>query len=78
MRGPVGSDIEITVRRRGVKKAIIFNITREIIKIESVKSKYIDENIGYLRLTSFNENSGEQIKKKLKNSTKKKNLKAIF
>ena len=43
MRGPVGSEIKITVRRRGVKKAIIFNITREIIKIESVKSKYIDE-----------------------------------
>ena len=42
MRGPVGTEIEITVRRRGVKKAIIFNITREIIKIESVKSKYID------------------------------------
>ena len=64
MRGKVGSEIKITVRRRGAKKAIIFNITREIIKIESVKSKYIDENIGYLRLTSFNENSGDQIKKK--------------
>ena len=43
MRGPVGTDIEITVRRIGEKKAIIFNITREIIKIESVKSKYIEE-----------------------------------
>ena len=78
MRGPVGSDIEITVRRRGVKKAIIFNITREIIKIASVKSKYIDENIAYLRLTSFNENSGDQIKKKLKSSTKKAILRDIF
>jgi len=71
MRGPVGSDIEITVRRRGVKKAIIFNITREIIKIESVKSKYIDGNIGYLRLTSFNENSSDQIKKKIREFNKK-------
>ncbi len=78
MRGPVGSEIEITIRRRGVKKAIIFNITREIIKIESVKSKYIDNNIGYLRLTSFNENSSDQLKKKLENSTKKKILKDIF
>tara|TARA_Y100000590_G_scaffold451805_1_gene593846 strand:- start:589 stop:1719 length:1131 start_codon:yes stop_codon:yes gene_type:complete len=74
MRGPVGSDIDITVRRRGVKKAIIFTITREIIKIESVKSKYIDENIGYLRLTAFNENSGDQIKKKIKEFNKKNNL----
>ena len=75
MRGKVGSKIKITVRRRGVKKAIIFNITREIIKIESAKSKYIDNNIGYLRLTSFNENSGAQIKKKIKEFNKKKNLK---
>ena len=45
MRGPVGSDIEITVRRKGVKKSIIYTITREIIKIESVKSKYIDDGI---------------------------------
>jgi len=78
MRGPVGSDIEITVRRRGVKKAIIFTITREIIKIESVKSKYIDKDIGYLRLTSFNENSGDQIKKKIKEFNKKNNLKGYI
>ena len=78
MRGPVGSDIEITVRRRGEKKAIIFNITREIIKIQSVKSKYISDNIGYLRLTSFNENSGKQIKKKIKEFNKKNKLKGYI
>jgi len=66
MRGPVGSDIEITVRRRGEKKALIFNITREIIKISSVKSEIINEKTGYLRLTAFNENSGDQIKNKIK------------
>jgi carboxyl-terminal processing protease len=65
MRGPVGSDIEITVRRRGVKKALVFNITRKIIKIRSVKSKILENNIGYIRLTAFNENSGKQIKRKL-------------
>tara|TARA_B100001996_G_scaffold378603_1_gene363023 strand:+ start:336 stop:1466 length:1131 start_codon:yes stop_codon:yes gene_type:complete len=78
MRGPVGSEIEITVRRRGVKKAIIFNITREIIKIESVKSKYIEQNIGYLRLTAFNENSSDQIKKKIKEFNKNKDLKGYI
>ena len=67
MRGPVGSSIEITVRRRDVKKAIIFNITREVIQVQSVKSELINNNIGYIRLTSFNENSSEQIKKKLIN-----------
>ena len=78
MRGPVGSDIEITVRRRGEKKAIIFTITREIIKIQSVKSKYINDNIGYLRLTTFNENSGDQIKKKIKEFSKKNSLKGYI
>ena len=78
MRGPVGSDIKITVRRRGVKKAIIFKITREIIKIESVKSKYIDKSIGYLRLTVFNENSGDQIKDKIKEFNKKKDIKGYI
>ena len=78
MRGPVGSDIEITVRRKGVKKSIIYTITREIIKIESVKSKYIDDGIGYLRLTAFNENSGDQIKNKIKEFNKKKDLKGYI
>ena len=62
MRGPVGSDIEITIRRVGVKKALTFLITREIIKVESVKSELID-NVAYIRLTSFNENSSDQFKK---------------
>ena len=65
MRGPVGSKIEITVRRRGIKKALIFNITRKIIEIQSVKSKIIDKKIGYIRLTQFNENSSSQIKEKI-------------
>ena len=74
MRGPVNSDIEITVRRPGVKKALIFTITREIIKIQSVKTKLI-ENVGYIRLTSFNENSSDQIKRKIKEFQKKGNIK---
>ena len=78
MRGPVGSNIKITVRRRGVKKALIFDITREIIQVQSVKSELINDNIGYIRLTSFNENSSEQIKKKINNINKNKNLKGYI
>ena len=63
MRGPVGSGIELTVRRRGVKKALTFNIIREIIEIQSVKADLLDNNIVYIRLTSFNDNSSQQIKK---------------
>ena len=66
MRGPVGTDIEITVRRRGEKKALTFIIKRDIIKVSSVKSKIINNKTGYLRLTSFNENSSDQIKNKIK------------
>jgi carboxyl-terminal processing protease len=78
MRGPVGSSIEITVRRRGIKKALIFNITREVIQVQSVKSELIDNNVGYIRLTSFNENSSEQIKKKINKLNKNKNLKGYI
>ena len=73
MRGPVGTDIEITVRRRGERKALTFTITRDIIKVASVKSKILDEKTGYIRLTSFNENSSNQIKEKIKEF--KKNVK---
>ena len=74
MRGPIGSSIEITIRRRGIKKALIFNITREIIQIQSVKSELINNNVGYIRLTSFNENSSKQIKNKVKQLKKNKDL----
>ena len=72
MRGPVGSKLEITVRRKGVKKALTFEIIREIIVVESVKSKIIDDNVGYIRLTAFNENSSRQVKDKIKKFKKKK------
>jgi len=74
MRGKVGTDIEITVRRRGEKKALTFIITRDIIKVASVKSRIIDEKTGYLRLTSFNENSSDQIKDKIKEFNKNENI----
>ncbi len=78
MRGLVGTDIELTVRRRGVKKALTFIITREIIEVQSVKSDLLEKNIGYIRLTSFNDNSSEQIKKKIKKLRKNENLKGFI
>ena len=78
MRGPVGSSIELTVRRRGEKKALIFNITREIIKIQSVKADLLDNEIGYIRLTSFNDNSSEQIEEKIEELEKNVNINAYI
>ena len=65
MRGPPGAPIEITIRRKGEKKAIVVKIVREIIQVKSVTAKIIDKNIGYFRLTAFNENSGQQLKSKI-------------
>ena len=78
MRGPVGSDIELTVRRRGVKKALTFNITREIIEVQSVKSDLLDDDIGYIRLTSFNDNSSQQIEEQIEKLKKNENLNAFI
>ena len=74
MRGLVGSSIELTVRRRGEKKALTFNITREIIKIQSVKADLLEKDIGYIRLTSFNENSSKQIEDKIEELEKNINI----
>ncbi len=78
MRGPVGSAIELTIRRRGERKALTFEIVREIIQIQSVKADLLEDNIGYLRLTSFNENSDTQIEKQIKELEKNKNLKGYI
>ena len=74
MRGPVGTSIEITVRRKGLRKAKIFKITREIIEIKSVISKIVDNKVGYLRLRAFNENSSSQLKKEISKIEKNKKL----
>ena len=74
MRGPVGSSIILTVRRIGQKKALTFEIVREIIQIKSVKADLLKNNVGYLRLTSFNENSGEQIRKQIREFEKNENI----
>ena len=78
MRGPVGSGIELIVRRIGEKKALTFNIIREIIEIKSVRAELLDQNIGYIRLTSFNENSGQQIKKEINKLEKNQNVKSYI
>ena len=78
MRGPVGSGIELTIRRRGEKKALTFKIIREVIQIQSVKSELLEKDIGYIRLTSFNENSGKQVEKNIKDLEKKNNIKSYI
>ena len=77
MRGPVGTSIKLTVRRKNFKKPLEFNISREIIEIQSVSSTLIskEKNIGYVRLKSFNENSDNQFLKIIKKFEKNKKIK---
>ena len=62
MRGPIGTSVELTIRRKNVKKSLKFTITRKIIEIKSVNSEILgkSKNLGYIRLKSFNENSDKQ------------------
>ena len=76
MRGPIGSEINLTIRRKNVKKALNFKIKRAVIEVKSVEAKIIGERekIGYLRLKSFNENSYKQLSKKINNFEVNKKL----
>ena len=80
MRGKVGTSIKLTIRRKNVKKALEFNIKREIIEVKSVESRAIGKkkDIVYLRLKSFNENSDKQFFKHLKNFEKKTKIKGYI
>ena len=62
MRGPVGTSVKLTIRRKNVKKSLEFFVTRKIIEIKSVKHEVLgnDKNLGYIKLKSFNENSDNQ------------------
>ena len=77
MRGPVGTSIDLTIRRKNVKKPLEFKIVRKIIEVRSVNSKIIgkEKNLGYIRLKSFNENSDKQFLKSVKNFEKKSKIK---
>ena len=77
MRGPVGTSIDLTIRRKNVKKPLKFNVTRKIIEVQSVSSEVIskEKNIGYIRLKSFNENSDTQFLKLIKNFEKNPKIK---
>ena len=77
MRGPVGTSIDLTIRRKNVKKPLEFKIIRSIIEVKSVNSEIIgkEKNLGYIRLKSFNENSDKQFLKSVKEFEKKNEIK---
>ena len=76
MRGPVDTDLELTIRRAN-REPFKVKITRAVIKIRSVRSRVESEDIGYVRITSFNEQAGPDLEKavaKLKEEAKLRGL----
>ncbi len=63
MRGRVGTKIKITVAREGADEPIEIEITRDIIRIKSVRHRIEEEDIGYIRITTFNQNTETGVKK---------------
>jgi carboxyl-terminal processing protease len=66
MRGPKGTKVHLTIQRDGATDPMVFSLVRDTIKIESVKSKVIDNTIGYIRLTQFQEATGRDLSRALK------------
>ncbi len=77
MRGKVGVPITITVIREGADEAMDIEIVRDIIKIQSVKSRVEEDDIGYLRITTFNQNTMPGLKKAIENIQKESDDKLI-
>src|SRR5437667_72060 len=77
MRGPKGSKVNLTIQRDGTPDPLQFTLVRDTIKIESVKSKVLD-NIGYVRLTQFQESTGRDLSKVLKQFKDQKLLSTIL
>jgi carboxyl-terminal processing protease len=66
LRGPKGTKVILTLQREGQGKPIRVTLTRETIKIQSVKSQMLDDHIGYIRLTQFQEQTSADLKQALK------------
>lgn len=55
MRGPRGTSVQLTIEREGVENPLVFTLKRDIIKIQSVRSKLLEGNLGYVRVSQFQE-----------------------
>ena len=72
IRGPKGTDVTLTILREGAEKLIDVVITRGVVTIKSVKSKIIDDTIGYARISTFQEQTSDLLKEALKGMMKSK------
>jgi carboxyl-terminal processing protease len=73
MRGKPGSSIMLTIVRKNEPKPLQISVTRAIIKVQSVKSKLVEPGYGFVRVTQFQEHSGENLATALSNLQKQNN-----
>jgi carboxyl-terminal processing protease len=78
MRGAKGTKVTLTIQRDGTPDPLVFTLVRDIIKIESVKSKIIDDNIAYIRLTQFQESTAKDLSRVLKKYREQKTQATIL
>ena len=77
MRGKPKTQIKLSILRKGETKPIELTLTREVIKVQSVKSKLVEDGYGYLRITSFQENTAASVVKHLNDLYKPGSLKGL-
>ncbi len=78
IRGPKGSKVKLTIRREGLEKPVDFVITRDVIPIKSVRSSILPFDIGYIRISNFQSDTGQELSKELEDLEKKKRLKGLI
>lgn len=78
MRGAKGTKVTLTIQRDGTPEPLVFTLVRDIIKIESVKSKVIEDNIGYVRLTQFQESTAKDLSRVIKKYREQKTQATIL
>jgi carboxyl-terminal processing protease len=71
MRGPVNTKIKLTIMRKGQDKPIEVSITRDVIRVKAVRANVEGDDVGYIRMTQFNEQTTEGLKKAITDITAK-------
>lgn len=70
MRGPKGSELTLTVIRKGEKSPLVFKLIRETIRIQSVRSKLLDNGFGYVRISQFQDPTSQSVRTAIENLKK--------
>ncbi|MBY4678914.1 S41 family peptidase [Marinobacterium arenosum] len=77
MRGKPGSPIVLTIVREGVEKPLQITVVRDVIRVASVKSRLLDDNYGYLRITQFQVNTGQELVRQIEQLRERTELQGL-